>query len=298
MKSALVVGMNKTGTTIVASVIKDSIAGAHLYVEPGTVAFFEKCGKSTFPRVVKILYEHWMQRPLLLTGIVRGESGFRPDRSVAVVRDPRDALISALMYSVFELVAAGAGREQVGAWVEIIREKEASPEKHSLIDVMANLNRIFNVSYSVDWFFANFVNYSAWIADNKEYFHVLKYEDFVAGNTAALSAYLGTELSISREVDPELRRVARTKRSGDWRRMMLPEDVAYWRGRFGGALERHGYHDWEIDPERSDPAGGSDYILRITAEAFQSRQAKPAAPAAIQSWAAGEPLTSFPIRRN
>ena len=297
MKSALVVGMNKTGTTIVASVIKDSIAGAHLYVEPGTAAFFEKCGKTTFPRVVKILYEHWMQRPFMLTAIVRGETGFHPDRTVAIVRDPRDALVSALMYCAYERVVEGAGREQVDAWVEILREKEADPQKHSLIGLIDNLNRIFEFSYSADWFFANFASYSAWIADNTDYFHVLRYEDFVAGKTDALSAYLGTKLSPSREVDPELRRVSRTKGAGDWRRMMLPEDAAHWRARFGAALQTHGYGDWEIHPERSDPAGGSEYILRITAEAFRSREPKPGEPA-IQPLAASGQLGRFPIRRS
>jgi hypothetical protein len=297
MKSALVVGMNKTGTTIVASVIKDSIEGAHLYVEPGSVAFFEKCGKTNFPRVVKILYEHWMQRPFLLTGIIRGETGFHPDRIVAIVRDPRDALISALMYSAYERVVEGASKTQVDAWVEIVREKEANPEKYSVISLIDKLNRIFNISYSPDWFFENFANYSAWIAGNSDYLYILKYEDFVAGNTAALSAYLGMELSGSREVDPTLQRVTRTKRSGDWREMMLPEDVAYWRERFGNALATYGYSDWEIHPERSDPAGGSDYILRITAEAFQSREPKPA-KSAIQSWASSDQLANFSIRRS
>ena len=74
MKNALVVGMNKTGTTIVASVIWNSIAPAHLEMEPLKVAFFEKRGNAYTRLVVKILYEHWMQRHFLLTGIVRGET--------------------------------------------------------------------------------------------------------------------------------------------------------------------------------------------------------------------------------
>lgn len=279
MKSILVVGMKKTGTTIVSSVIQKSITGAHLYVEPGSVAFFEKRDKISVPLVVKILYEHWMQRPFLLMGIVRGETGFRPDKAVAIVRDPRDGLISALMYSAYEHVLEGASREQVNAWVEIVRDKEANPERYSLISLIDNLNRIFNVECTPNGFFETFMNYTAWIADNRDYFHVLRYEDFVAGNTAELSAYLGFELSSSREVHPSLERVARTKRSGGWRRMMLPRDAAYWRERYGSALETYGYRDWEILPEKSDPAEGSEYILRITEEAFRSTQLKPAKPA-------------------
>jgi hypothetical protein len=296
MKSGLVVGMNKTGTTIVASVIQKSIAGAHLYVEPQTVAFFEKCGKTGLPRVVKILYDHWMQRRCLLNGIIRGETGFRPDKTVVIIRDPRDALISALMYSAYERVVDGASREQVEEWVAIVRDKEANPEKYSVISLIDGFNRIFNFGYPADWFFENFIDYSAWIADNSAYFHVLRYEDFVAGNTDALSAYLDLELSSVREIDPELQRVARTRRSGDWCQMMLPQDVAHWRQRFGNVLEAHGYGDWEVRPERTNPAGGSDYILKITAEAFESNRPKPAKPP-VQSWTSADQLATFPVRR-
>jgi hypothetical protein len=295
MKSALVIGMYKTGTTIVSSVIQNSITGAHLFVEPRNVAFFEKCGKTSFPRVVKILYEHWMQRPFLLTGIIRGETGFHPDKTVAIVRDPRDGLISALMYSAYDCVLEGASNEQVNEWVEIVRDKEANPEKYSVISLIDNLNRIFNARCPPNWFFESFMHYSAWMADNRNYFHVLRYEDFVAGDTAELSAYLGIELSSSREIDPSLQRVTRTKRSGGWRKMMLPQDVTYWRERYGSALETCGYSDWELHPEQFDPAVGSDYILKITAEAFKSKHPKPAGPA-IQIWTSSDQLVNFPIR--
>ena len=271
MKNALVVGMNKTGTTIVASVIWNSIAPAHLEMEPLKVAFFEKRGNAYTRLVVKILYEHWMQRHFLLTGIVRGETGFCPDKTVAIIRDPRDGLISALMYSAFQHVVTGASRQQVNEWVEIVRAKESNPEAYSIIDLIDHLNRIFDTRYTPDWGFETFITYAAWMAGNTDYFHLLKYEDFVAGNTAGLSAYLGIELSSSREVAPVVRRVARTKQSGAWRTMMLPKDVTYWRERYGSALEKYGYDDWEIHPEKSDPAVGSEYILSITEEAFRSR---------------------------
>jgi hypothetical protein len=291
MKSALVVGMNKTGTTIVASVIQNSIAGARLYMEPGSVAFFEqKCAKVNVPHVVKILYEHWMQRPFLLTGIVRGETGFRPDKTVAIIRDPRDGLISGLMYWAYQHVLQGASREQVDQWVEILRDKEANPEKYSVTSLIDNFNRIFDVRRTPSGFLDNFISYSTWIADNKDYFYILRYEDFVSGNTAELSAHLGIELSGSREVDPRLQRVTRTKRSGGWREMMLPEDVTYWKERYGSALEAYGYSDWEIHPEKSDPAEGSEYVLRIAEEAFGSMEPIPAEPA-FQSWNFGGQLT-------
>lgn len=283
MKSVLVVGSQKTGTTIVATVVQHSLGGGRFYVEPRSVAFFEKAGLSASPDpvVIKILYEHWMQKQSLLTGIVRGETGFRPDRTVAIVRDPRDGMISAIMYSAYERVLEGASREQVSEWVGMVRDKEADPEKYSVTHLTEGHNRIFRVEYTPASFLETFASYSAWLARNRAHFYLLRYEDFVAGNTAALSACLGREVASNRDMHPEFQRLARTKQSGNWRKMMLDEDVAFVRQRYAGALAAFGYDDWQAEPQRTDPAVGSDYIIRITEEAFRLRsQGMPSAPAA------------------
>ena len=270
MRNALVIGISKTGTTIVASVIQQSIPEARLFVEPRNAGFFEKLARFDVPRVVKVLYDHWVQRPCLLTGIVRGETGFRADRTVAIVRDPRDGVISALLYRAYECVLTGASEDRVEQWLEVLRDKESDPERRSLIGLITEFSRIFGVAEVPDSFFETFVSYGRWIGANREHFHVLRYEDFVAENIAALSTYLGIALSASREVDPTLQRVARSRRAGDWRSMMLPEDVAYLQNRFGAALAEHGYASWDIRPARIDPATGSEYVRRITREAFQT----------------------------
>jgi hypothetical protein len=172
MHRALVIGMGKTGTTIVASVIWNSIVPARLELEPLNIAFFEKRAKGHHRLVVKILYEHWMERPSLLTGIVRGETGFRADKTVATIRDPRDALISALMYVPFQRVVNGASKEQVDEWVSIIRDKEANPQQYSLLDLIDRLNRVFDAGFVPDWYFENFMRYAGWMAVNRDHLHL------------------------------------------------------------------------------------------------------------------------------
>ena len=278
MSNTLVIGMYKTGTTIVASVVERSLPGATLYFEPRHVGFLEKLARATEPVVVKLIYDHWIHRPFLLNGIIRGEAGFRPDKSVAIIRDPRDGMISALMYAAYQFVLEGAGREQVDEWVEVIRAKEANPGKHSLIDLMENMNRVFKVSYPLDWIFDVFASYSAWLSDARDFVHVLSYEKFVAGDTTALAAYLGVKMKQTREVVPGLQRVSRTRGSGDWRKLMLPEDVGRWKPRYGEMLAAHGYTDWELRSAPLDPAEGSAYVMRIAEEAFRSRAQAPAKP--------------------
>jgi hypothetical protein len=276
VNQVLVVGMHKTGTTIVSSVIQRSIPEGRFFIEPRNVAFFEKLGKHRAPGVVKIIYEHWMDRPSLLTGIVRGEARYRPERTVAIVRDPRDGLISGLMYRVYEYVLRGATREQVDRWAQIVREKEALPEKHSVIGLVRAFNRIFGIDDPPESGFDTFANYCGWIERNADRLHVLRYEDFIAGSTAGLSEHLGLPLSLSREVDPSLQRVARTRQSGGWRALMLPEDVAYFKDRYGALLDRWAYADWGIKPEKSSASEGSEYILKIADEAFKSVVSAPA----------------------
>ena len=274
MKKVLVIGLGKTGTTIVASVIQKSIVDARLLVEPRTVALLEKLRKFNVPWIVKILYEHWIDRPFLLDGIVRGETGFLPDTAIAIIRDPRDALISGLMYRAYECVLDGASRRQVDEWLGIVREKEANPHQYSVIDLIGHMRRIFDVAYAPDPFFETFLKYTSWVTGNLVRLHVLKYEEFVTGRIAALSASLGIELSDEREVDPSLQRVGRTKRSGAWQKLMLPADVAYHRPRCGAALAKHGYDEWDVFPATLNPVEGSDYIARITDEAFMTRAGK------------------------
>ena len=285
MTNALVLGLHKTGTTIVASVIQRSLPDALLQMEPSTVAFFEQRIKVPNSQVVKIIYQHWAQRPSLLTGVVRGEGRLRPDKRVAIVRDPRDGVISGLMYCAYARVLEGATRSQVDAWLQVVREKEADPDKHSVIGLHDAAARIFRSDDSIDSFFADFLSYAAWLARNRDCLHVLRYEDFVAGNTTELETYLGIALSSEREVDPRLARVSRTKASGDWRKMMLPEDVAWLRERYGDALAAFGYDDWAIHPERIDPVAGSSYIAKIAEEAFAEVQPQPSvAMRAMPAW--------------
>jgi hypothetical protein len=283
--NVIVLGMNKTGTTIVASVVQRSIPGALLQMEPDAVAFFEQRPRAQASQVVKVIYQHWARRPTLLSGIVRGETRFRPDRRIAIVRDPRDGVISGLMYSAYGYVLEGATRKQVAEWLELVRDKEANPEKYSVIGLFQAVARIFGKDYAIDAFFDHFLGYAAWLAENRDALHVVRYEDFVAGDTAGLSAYLGFPLSEAREVDPRLERVGRTKGSGDWRRWMLAEDAAYLEKRYGGALEALGYGDWRVRAGKPDPAAGSAYVARIAEEAFRTLPPQEAQPPGL-SWGA------------
>jgi hypothetical protein len=274
LKSALVAGTSRAGATVVATVIQRSVAGAHLLADPRRVLLFEQLSRVAVPSIVKIRYEDWMERPFLLDGVVRGESGFSPEKIVAVVRDPRDGLIGALMCRAGQCVLDGASARQVDEWLSVVREKEADPQRHSVASLMNELDRIFGIDDTVDAFFAIFASYTDWIAQRENRVHVLRYEDFMAENIGPLADYLGIELSRDRTMEPRLQQLRRTSAPGGWRAAMLPDDVAFLRERYGVPLARHGYDDWDLRPGKLDPAEGSDYIRKITQDAFQALRAK------------------------
>jgi hypothetical protein len=105
------------------------------------------------------------------------------------------------------------------------------------------------------------------------------------------------EVPSAREVEPGYERVARGKSSGDWRKMMLPDDVACWRQHYGDELAAHGYDDWELRAGPIEPAVCSEYVRRIADESFARLLAQQRAPAP-QSRASAGGLSDFPIRRH
>ncbi len=79
LQRALVIGLAKSGTTIISRTIFSSISNAVFSMEPKTVAHFEEIAADPNPRVAKILFGHWENRQNLLEGILQGETGFVPD---------------------------------------------------------------------------------------------------------------------------------------------------------------------------------------------------------------------------
>ena len=276
----LVLGPAKTGTTIISHSIRNSMPNANYSMEPRDVGYFENIAADQAARVVKILFGHWRNRPRLLDGIVMGEAGFVADRTIAIVRDPRDNAISSMFYSIYEMVLGGAEPSNVEQWIKVIERKQQAPKSLSMAQMLAEMNRIFGSDYNLQGFVANeFIEYSRWIASHREHLHILRYEDFIAGRLEMLEQYLGFPLTRQRYVPEGVQRIQRSSGSGSWRHLMLPSDVELLRAACGDIMAAHGYGDWTLaNTPHLDPAHGTEYVRRISEEAFQKRK-KPLAPA-------------------
>ncbi len=193
------------------------------------------------------------------------------DRKIAIVRDPRDTLISRLMYGIGYHSPYDRDDRQVARMYAFLRRLEASGGELGVLDLIrfdwdlrgiAHDDATIRAHYAAEW--ARIEGFY----DRYPDFLPFKYEDFVAGRLDALSEYLGMELAGSSDVDPKHERVVRTKSSGDWRQWFRAEDAALFRTIYQDFLVRYGYDsDWTPHASpRIEPQFGSEYFYRLVSE--------------------------------
>ena len=249
----LIVGEGKSGTTaLLRSVV------AALPDDP--VELFEPIelteGDLTPPSlVVKKLLLNWRASEKELLG--------RFDKRILIVRDPRDRLISHLLYDAYNK-ADVLNEEQRAKWLHLLQRKTQNPNG---ITLMHLINAWWRMSRS------DLMSHHVRATDRSnsfrlrfgEQFHVLKYEDYVDGNFSEVSDYLGLDLSPG-EVQGSEARVARSGTYGEWRDWLTPTDVEVLRPMTQKWLKKTGYdfRDWDLnEPDALDPATTVEYVRSL-----------------------------------
>lgn len=272
-QNILVIGPAKTGTTIISKTIQHSISNAGFHLEPKEILFFEDqaLASSPSPQVVKIIFEHWNNRPRMRNAIVHNETRLRFDKVIGIRRDPRDELISRLLYIVLPYtVARGYDDKFVKAWIDLWRIKEQNPEKISIKSLIAAYNRLTNTDFLV--YLEGAQKYPSFLNAHKKRIHSISYESFIQGNNYELEKHLGFDLTQERSVD-EFDRTTRSCASDNWKRYFLPEDVEYFKDILGDSLITMSYTDWSLTPVKSlNPEHCSNYLARL----IQDHAIKPA----------------------
>ena len=257
----LVLGQGKSGTTAMARALE-------LGAEPPVQVFFEPRNLASVIRkassssvIAKMLIEHW-------------EVGDRAhldwfDRCVFIVRDPRDVVISRLLYRVYDMQFIH-DHQKLEKFLAALRAKERSPSEHtvqSLFGLLAELEGSRNELTHLIHVHRKAVNAWRTVMDTA---HLLRYEDFVDNRTEALSAYIGFDVDAQIDVAPKWRRVTRTKSHGSWKHWFTPPDDNLARTAFTDYLETFQYDDWNKPPVQIiDPEHSSKYVERIVEEALR-----------------------------
>lgn len=277
----LVIGKAKTGTSIVSKAIQNSIIPCDYHLEPKDGKFFfdPKNSQTKKNQVIKIIFEHWNSAHHLRAAIINNQTDIKFSRKIIIVRDPRDEMISRLMYRVYGYVKRNYIKEEkfdfsiLEKWKKILIEKEENPSKYSFLRIFEKSNEIFE-NKQRKWSDHLLLMYSEFIKNAPRDCYILKYEDFIQNKIIDLVNYL--DFDIVNKVDEKEALIQRTKRSashGNWKEYFTEEDVFYFRKSINHLLMEMGYFDWELQPKKKlDSSIYSEYVDRLANMAISDIQ--------------------------
>ncbi len=254
--SILISGRGKSGTTGMYNTVKASLPAS----DPDWVCVFEPGS----PKPMRALRRLAPDTPILTKVIFNREPQAGVDlddfaHRVMMVRDPRDVLISTLLFR--PLVARSIRRvsdENNEKYISAIEEKEADPTSWSVRALYELGDELGLVATTWDSAQAEMVELGQRIRE-ANYFP-MAYEDFVDKKFDALSNYLGFDIGEEDESKDAdwLSHISRSKDFGAWKHWFLPSDVEFFGPLYREFSAQHGYDDdWElaespvIDPETS-----------------------------------------------
>lgn len=139
----MIVGLAKTGTTAVAMTLRNTLRVSDFCMEPNDSATIEQFEVSE-RLVIKIIFDHWRTQVDALHAVLRGEPSGCAQTVIAIVRDPRDEAVSRLHYTAYDYFSTRPTTlDDRAEWIEIFRNKEATPDSISLLDMEQQLQDRF-----------------------------------------------------------------------------------------------------------------------------------------------------------
>lgn len=251
----------------------------------GTTALFYKIKKALPPDVVWLFEPHAFDAATIPTGrsviakilpfrIVNpadAESFAHFEKQILIVRDPRDRLISRVLYNIYHAEFCD-DEQKVSTLMQLLARKEAAPQTVPLLELMTVIAELNGHEFSLkDWgdtYLEHSVKRPLDFHDRHPSVFLFKYEDMIDSRLAALEEYLQLKLEHATVVDAEVNRVTRTKSYGSWRDWFTPADVASFRPLLQPYLDRYYPNaDWDLNPAPAIAAEhASCYIERLVNE--------------------------------
>lgn len=272
----VIYGQYKTGTTACFFKVRNSLPQEpHEFFESTEYIPPEDNSKYLLAKVIvppnPYLYANGenMDQNDLQELVRRAEQGVRSfsffDKKIYLVRDPRDWIISGILFLTQQRPEIYENDKTVSLVLEMLRQKENKPGTVSMLDIL----KLIYPEKDVREFTSNFVQeQNRWLLGFEQEladFVTWKYEDMVRNKADYVEDYLGFSLKGESTPDKRFAHVARTKGSGNWRNWMTPEDVRFFRPLFSPYMERHGYdEDWQLNSvQEIDPSHCSQYVQKV-----------------------------------
>jgi hypothetical protein len=201
-------------------------------------------------------------------------------KKIFIVRDPRDNLISRLLYAIYnqEFITDDS---KVRFFIKRLEQKRRNPHSVPVIELLQVFSDLSGDNDMIERFILRHQGGFNFDPLQRSYF-VYKYELFVAGQFSSLEKYLGFNLCFNGDVDVFHSRVSRTKGSGDWRNWFTEQDVKYFSSIYHAYLIKFGYDvEWMLSPRPEIlPEHSTEYVMRLVREgrAAHAREAKRSPP--------------------
>lgn len=272
-KRIFLLGLSKTGTSVLAYKIHDALSepkAIHFEVS----RFGQEIGESILDHLPLMTEDiNMITKCLVHPRHVKDfatifECASLYTHHVWIARDPRDRLISELLYSFYsghrpEDPAKGKKfDENYQRVLHKVREKEKAPRAVSMASLHAHLDPRSYAGIQ----YMTYLNLNDLLRRMEGKWHFVRYEDLVDGKLEALEDYLGLDLKAATEVASHRNRVKRSAKYGNWREWFTEEDVRTLKPIFNPYLKRFGYdtEDWELHPPEELPSVlGSEYLTRM-----------------------------------
>ena len=267
MAKVIVLGLAKSGTTGLWSVLVKSYPRRYLQ-------FFEgQYLPSRYNKYFGQTNSEQNPRDVVSKQIIGPDFNFTDlasfDKIIWMVRDPRDRLISYLLYRHYDY--RYDSDEFVREQLDLLRMKERDPDALAMIDLEARLllprPTLESAFFWNDHQKNNFL--STLIEEGRAF--IFKYEDFVNQEYSGLENFLGIKMSGNAKVPKQFQRVIRSKTHSFWNHWFTQKDVDNYMGLFQPFLEQYGYKDeWALAEEKKiDPEHCSRYVRTIINERRQ-----------------------------
>ena len=267
MAKVIVLGLAKSGTTGLWSVLVKSYPRRYLQ-------FFEgQYLPSRYNKYFGQTNSEQNPRDVVSKQIIGPDFNFTDlasfDKVIWMVRDPRDRLISYLLYRHYDY--RFDSDEFVKEQLDLLRLKERDPDALAMIDLEARLllprPTLESAFFWNDHQKSNFL--STLIEEERAF--IFKYEDFVNQEYSGLENFLGIKMSRNAKVPKQFQRVIRSKTHSFWNHWFTQKDVDNYMELFQPFLEQYGYKDeWVLAEEKKiDPEHCSRYVRTIINERRQ-----------------------------
>lgn len=249
-----IIGIAKSGTSALYSSIKSELpAPRRILFEPNNAAELAFVTSGNGNALTKIMFgalDGQKYDPALFT------------HRVAIVRDPRDTIISSILFR-FNRLKLLNNKKLFSHLVSLFERKEADPRSISVHDILEAAGK-GEAHDMKDSFGGLLSKYSGYL--DREDQHVVTFDQMVTGDFDALNDYLGLTVLPPPPLQGWVSKISRKGTSGDWKNWFTPEDVAFFRPAMDPFITKYGFDpEWTLEAEPLiEPKYCSQYITRLS----------------------------------